>query len=280
MSTTQKDVRLDQITVDGSCQLRADIDDEAAEDYAQAMKDGDVFPAVGLVFDGETYWPWDGHDRIKAHQINKRAMIAAEVTEGTKQDAIVLAAGANQTHGRRRTSADKRKAIKALLTIKEWAEASDRVIAARVGVDNKTVAACREAACEEIPHTTKTRVDKHGTSRPATQPPKNEPAKPIHCDRCQRVSPVKDCPKCAELQAKAGKKAKAKPGGKTPKVGEDLGAVWKPHEDLLGKLIRSNEQIAANYKVKGSPEYKQAFGLLNDYAGLVKAWKKHLAKMK
>jgi hypothetical protein len=51
------------------------------------------------------------------------------VHTGTKRDALLHAAGANETHGLRRTNLDKRKAVQTLLEDKEWREWSDREIA-------------------------------------------------------------------------------------------------------------------------------------------------------
>ena len=67
-------------------------------------------------------------------------------------DGLVLhAVSANATHGLRRTNADKRRAVMALLYDDEWAQWSDREIARRCAVDGKTVARLRAELTAELP---------------------------------------------------------------------------------------------------------------------------------
>ena len=68
------------------------------------------------------------------------------------------------------------------------------------GKDGEDREATATTAAEPTPATVK---DKDGKTYPAT--------KPILCDRCKRVGQVKDCNKCAELQAEAKKDTKVKP---------------------------------------------------------------------
>ncbi|MGI8981632.1 MAG: hypothetical protein ACR2FY_20585 [Pirellulaceae bacterium] len=50
------------------------------------------------------------------------------------RDAILFAAGANSTHGLKRTNADKRNSVLALLNDDEWVKWSDSKIAEQAGV--------------------------------------------------------------------------------------------------------------------------------------------------
>jgi hypothetical protein len=93
------------------------------------MRRGDEFPAIDVYFDGSEHWLADGFYRVAAAQKVGMDMIRAEVHAGTKRDALLHAAGANETHGVRRTNLDKRKAVQTLLEDKEWREWSDREIA-------------------------------------------------------------------------------------------------------------------------------------------------------
>lgn len=63
-----------------------------------------------------------------------------EVLLRAKAQAIAFAAGANATHGLRRTTSDKRRAVTKLLSDLRMADRTDRAIAELAGVDHKTVA--------------------------------------------------------------------------------------------------------------------------------------------
>lgn len=46
--------------------------------------------------------------------------IAVDVRPGSQRDAILYSLGANAAHGRRRTNADKRRAVQRMLSDEEW----------------------------------------------------------------------------------------------------------------------------------------------------------------
>lgn len=77
-------------------------------------------------------------------------------------------------------------------------------------------------------------------------------AAPLHCERCARIGPVKDCPKCKELGNRKAKKAP-----KPPKSGEVI-YDWKAHDTELGRVVRSADKIAVRY-----PGEKFAAGTFN-----------------
>jgi hypothetical protein len=65
---------------------------------------------------------------------------------------VRFSVGANDTHGKRRTNEDKRRAVLMLLCDAEWSKWSNREIARQCGVDDKTVGVLRPpAASAEIP---------------------------------------------------------------------------------------------------------------------------------
>jgi predicted RNase H-like nuclease (RuvC/YqgF family) len=66
------------------------------------------------------------------------------VREGTLRDAILFSFSANGTHGLRRTAADKRKAVMAMLEDIEWQDWSDREIARQCCVSHPFVSAIRK----------------------------------------------------------------------------------------------------------------------------------------
>lgn len=141
------------IRTDGGTQARAGLNPETLEEYAAAMQDNAVFPLIIVYHSGEDYWLADGFHRVAAARLIGRTELRAEVRQGDRRAAILYAVGANDAHGLRRTNADKRRAITALLEDDEWKTWSDSAIAKQVKVDHKTVASVRAelVATGEIP---------------------------------------------------------------------------------------------------------------------------------
>lgn len=143
------------IRIDGATQPRAQLDSETIEDYAAAMRAGVEFPPVTVFYDGAEYWLADGFHRVNAAGAAAgKKRIAAEVHQGTREDAQWFSYAANQSHGLRRSNADKQRAIRAAIEHAKSKDLSDRQIAEHVGVDHKTVAAIRRPKDQsgEIPH--------------------------------------------------------------------------------------------------------------------------------
>lgn len=124
---------LQKIRLDGGTQPRDQLNQDKITEYVQAMLNGDVFPPIEIIHDGQNYWPWDGYHRIEARRIatGKNSTIAANINQGSQRDAILLSTGANANHGLPRTNDDKRRAVLRLLTDPEWSQWSDREIARR-----------------------------------------------------------------------------------------------------------------------------------------------------
>lgn len=158
-----KAIPLDLVRHDPDLQMRtAGIDVGVVADYAEAMTGGAEFPPIVVFFDGEGYWPGDGFHRLAAAAQAERESILADVREGGKREALLFAVGANANHGLRRTAADKRRSVLAMLRDPEWSKWSDREIGKRCAVDHKTVAKVRAELTGEIP-TERTYTTRHGT---------------------------------------------------------------------------------------------------------------------
>ncbi len=139
------------LRLDGGTQPRAELRPELITEYAEAMAGGDAFPPATAFYDGTSYWLADGFHRVRAAETNKYPEIAADVRQGTRRDAVLFAAGANATHGLRRTNADKRRAVLTLLDDGEWREWSNREIARRCGVDEGLVRSLRPVVSADYP---------------------------------------------------------------------------------------------------------------------------------
>lgn len=156
------------IRMDGDTQAREALDIMAVRDYAEAMERGDAFPPIIVYYDGETYWLADGFHRMQAAVQAGQETIDATVHEGGQREARLHAAGANATHGLRRTNADKRKAVLTLLHDDEWRQWGDREIARHCAVDGKTVGRLRQDVTAEI---------RSEPERPRAGDPANDDAK-------------------------------------------------------------------------------------------------------
>jgi len=138
MNTKRMTVAVADIRLDPDLQPRVIMTVAAIDDYTEAMEAGAEFPACLVVDDGTSYWCVDGFHRIKAAIALNRPYIECDVLEGSREDAMWWAAGANQRHGVRRTNADKRRAVALALHAKS--DASLREIAEHCGVSHQTVA--------------------------------------------------------------------------------------------------------------------------------------------
>jgi hypothetical protein len=132
MSNT--DLRVTIIRTDGGTQSRVQLDWLAVDEYTHAMLEGATFPPVVVFHDGQDYWCADGFHRLQAAARAGRELVAADVRQGTRRDALLYSVGANSSHGVRRTNADKRAAVLLLLNDAEWAKWPQTRIASTCGV--------------------------------------------------------------------------------------------------------------------------------------------------
>ena len=137
-------IALDEIRIDKRVQARAKIVPEVVDEYAEAMRKGDEFPPLVVFQEGDIYILADGFTRYAAAKRAGRTHINCEVLAGGLRDAMLYAVGANATHGRPRSTADKRCAVRKLLNDDEWCTWSDREIARRCHVSHQLVAELRQ----------------------------------------------------------------------------------------------------------------------------------------
>jgi len=135
-------IRLSDISIDEDLQPRARINQEIVNEYVVAMSQGETFPPVIIFNDGENKWLADGYHRYYAAKNAGLNGMAAEFRSGTKEDALKFSLSANDTHGLRRSHADKRHAV--LAALESFSHFSNREIARLVKVDDKTIGKYRE----------------------------------------------------------------------------------------------------------------------------------------
>lgn len=135
---TQK-LALAEIQTRDELQPRIQMNIFIITDYADAMREGRTFPPIEVVWDGSTYWLWDGFHRTRAAKQAGLVEIEVNITEGTKEDAEWLALSANRTHGLRRSNEDKRRAVELALKHPKAAGLSNYEIALHCGVSDEFV---------------------------------------------------------------------------------------------------------------------------------------------
>jgi len=176
------------IRMDGGTQPRATIDGDTVDSYAEALAMGATFPPVTVFFDGSAYWLADGFHRVRAYTQRTITDIPCDVRQGTQRDAILFSLGANATHGKPRTNADKRRAVMVLLADDAWQKEPTRWIAERCSVHHSFVARvkeemnCRPTTVEGRDGKTRN-VENIGKSKPKSDPaPQPKPAPPAEVD--------------------------------------------------------------------------------------------------
>lgn len=91
-----------------NCQSREATYEDTVSEYAEAMREGEQFPAVIVYTDGNLFWLADGYHRTHAAMANGYKTIRAEIRQGSFRDAHKFSRKANKKNGRRLTNADKR----------------------------------------------------------------------------------------------------------------------------------------------------------------------------
>ncbi len=198
-SVTTELVKIADLVLDKDVQLRESINQTAVLDYAEAMENGDEFPAIVVFYRfGSKKYVADGFHRVLATKKVGAKTILAEVRDGTKRDAILYAAGANLLHGVRRSNADKRKAVFTMLRDKEWVAWADAEIARRCGVSASMVARWRELLGKD--HAERQYVNRNGELRYYTAERKPEASRPARAAE----KPRERCPYCGQWMDGSG----------------------------------------------------------------------------
>jgi len=172
-----------EIRTDGGTQPRAELNNALIDEYADAMRMGNVFPPVTVFYDGTSYWLADGFHRLQAASRCDQAAIEVDIRQGTLAEAQWYSYSVNQSHGMRRSNEDKRRAVEAALSHPFAGRYSDNEIANHCGVHRNTILTYRNHLAQNV-HDTPTQriVTRNGTtytmntanigqSTPATTPP-------------------------------------------------------------------------------------------------------------
>lgn len=130
------EIPLSLIRMDGKTQQRT-LCIDTQRSYADLMREGVKFPPIEAVFDGMTYWLWDGFHRFfAAKEIGLKAL-SVKVTHGTVRDAIRLSLSANECHGLRRDKAAKINSVRVVEQDDEWKLLPDSEKAKMTGMSQR-----------------------------------------------------------------------------------------------------------------------------------------------
>jgi transposase len=163
-----KTLNLLNIRIDGGTQAREELNQETVAEYAEKMRDGEVFPPVTVYFDGSEYWLVDGFHRYFGTKSNGKTSIDCDVENGTLDEAVRFSWKANGKRGLPLNPNDYRKIILSMLKDKEAKEWSNRKIAEWVGVSHSTVNRFK-SSLEQRSTDTKPVKDNHG-DKPVSNP--------------------------------------------------------------------------------------------------------------
>jgi ParB-like chromosome segregation protein Spo0J len=179
-------LQLSKIRLDGNTQPRVELEESLIAEYKEAYLAGVTMPPLEVMFDGASYWLWDGFHRRWGAERAGLEKLPCNVTNGTREDAQWASYGANVTHGLRRTNSDKAKAIRAAL--KHPNAKSDDLVAEHVGVHRNTVLKYRQemtstnCASREGRDGRTINTANIGKSKPPPEPVDDEPDEPDEPD--------------------------------------------------------------------------------------------------
>lgn len=172
--------KLSELVLDPALLLRP-LDEETAQGYSEVLKAKRELPPIlvmrvaGVDGAAAVILVIDGQHRYRAHQIAKRDRIACEVREGTRSDALLASAGANDAHGKPRSVEHRRAAVLALRAQPEWAEASARWLAEKCNVSPNFVLGILKAEATAHGEQLAPSRGKDGKIRKAPKKPKRKP---------------------------------------------------------------------------------------------------------
>ena len=136
---TPVNIAPESIILDDRLQARVKVDEDLVADYSDVMLMGYPFPPVEVYDISGKMYVVDGFHRVKAAIIAKVETIPAVIRKGSMDDAILTAVKSNATHGLRRSTADKRRAVEMLLDHPVHGKHGKQKIAALAGVSKPMV---------------------------------------------------------------------------------------------------------------------------------------------
>ncbi|HXU18700.1 MAG TPA: ParB N-terminal domain-containing protein [Terriglobales bacterium] len=222
-SVTSVSWALEQISKCEQLQTRAGQTQEAVTVYQERIQAGDQFPPLRIFRVENAYLLVDGFHRLAAYLAAGVKQVPVEITDGTCQEAIRFALGANAHHGLPRTNEDKRKAVE--LALAEFPDLSDRGVADICAVSDKLVAAVRKPAGEDRQAL---RVGRDGKHYPAERKPK----------AASQANEVPSTPEATTLDDESPDDGQSDATPTAPRRGEETAADFSHQLAQIRQLIK------------------------------------------
>lgn len=163
-----KKLNLLNIRTDGGTQARLTLNQDVVKDYAEHMREGDVFPPLIVFHDGSEYWLVDGFHRYFALKSNAIVSVDCDIRSGTQREAVLFSKGANggNKRGLSTSPEDNRTSIIWMLNDEEYKTWTNTAIAKHIGVSSMTVGRIKSSIeTKSNESTTKKFVDKDGKEK-------------------------------------------------------------------------------------------------------------------
>jgi hypothetical protein len=229
-------VKIDLLDTEIVLQIRpADL--EVVDEYCEEYKKGTAMPPIVAFRDGPYLWLADGLKRSLGAKGAGFEEINCTLLEGSKEDAIEYAAGANHNHGVPRDNKTKANCVSLLLRQDKWNKASDRAIADIAHVSHTLVSNVRKSLGIGRPDKTKGKDGKDRKTKKTREPGDdtgNTKAKPI--------------------------------------ANGEVAYSWQPFTAGVGNLIKQIDEIGRPYNAHNSKEANELRSILGDFSKEVGAW--------
>ena len=157
-----KQINIHIIRTDGDTQSRVRLNQEVVNEYAEHLKDGDVFPPMVVFHDGSDYWLADGFHRLFAMKANGVSSVEVDVRTGTVEDAQLYSFSANGKRGLSNSPEDNRSIIIRMISHPKWGKWTNAEISRHVGVSAMTVGRIKHSLENVYDEPVKTYINKHG----------------------------------------------------------------------------------------------------------------------
>jgi len=139
-----RQVKLNDIRIDGGTQGRVVIDQQHVYHMVEMMKEGYEFDPIDTNFDGVMYWLVDGFHRYHAYKLMGIKDVTIKYVPGTQAEAIIRSYGVNARHGLPRSFEDKKKVVEEALANPDLKDKSNYEIAKICVVSQPFVAGVRD----------------------------------------------------------------------------------------------------------------------------------------
>jgi hypothetical protein len=248
---TTKTLDLADITADVRCQSRTELDDALVAEYAEQITVGTAFPPLMAIQGEEGTYLYDGFHRYYALKRAGRTSAKVDISPGTLRDAVLNSAGANATHGKRRTSADKRRSAETLLNDSEWSKWSDNEISRRCMISPSTVGTIRRSL-SNLDSEERAYTDRHGniSTMNTTNIGTRSAAKVLESDRLsdldyEIVDPITAEPVDVEISQEGLTAPSVSPAAIIPQVSKPLSAIAHAHQQVAKTLEHIDPERAS-----------------------------------